>query len=109
MFITYFLPLFCLPALVDSPSMLCTSVRIIYQKTSRTVGIHIQADIIIKYANIKIRDWNELAGASNIANIKFRAWVRIIDMIPTIHFTTSIASLERGDPWLPKIPPWIRH
>ena len=37
--------------------------------------------LLSNIANIKLRDWNELAGASSIANIKFRAWVRIMDMI----------------------------
>ena len=78
MFITYFLPLLCLPAVVDSPSMLCTSdctsVRIIYQNITNGKYTHSYKPILLSnIANIKLHDWNELAGASNIANIKFRA------------------------------------
>ena len=79
MFVTYFLPLFYM---FTSSGRLTLDALYYISKTSRTVSIDTYKPILLSnIANIKLRDWNELAGASNIANIKFRAWVRIMDMI----------------------------
>ena len=58
--------------------------------------------LLSNIANIKLRNWNELAGASNIAKIKFRAWVRtcIMDMIQIIFKCVGIGgSVARQILW----------